>query len=119
MACVTLRSDPHHGFRLNYANPVTGGAVMPTINASLQLLPAGLHTEPYASTDSSIFLVVEGTGSSTIGDLTFSWKANDIFVVPSWATRRHKAHEDVVLFGFSDRIAQESLGIWREHRNLP
>jgi gentisate 1,2-dioxygenase len=111
--------DPHHGFRLNYANPVTGGAVMPTINASLQLLPAGLQTEPYASTDSSIFLVVEGTGSSIIGHMTLCWKPNDIFVVPSWATCRHKANEDAVLFSFSDRVAQENLGIWRQRRSIP
>ena len=109
--------DPHHGFRLNYVNPVTGGAVMPTINASLQVIPAGLETESYSSTDSSVFLVVEGTGRSTIGDVTLSWKPNDIFVVPSWATRRHNANEDAVLFSFSDRVAQESLGIWREHRS--
>jgi gentisate 1,2-dioxygenase len=105
-----------HGFRLNYVNPATGGAVMPTISASLQLLPVGLHTEPYASTDSCVFVVVEGSGSSMIGDVTFPWKSNDIFVAPSWNTRRHQANEDAVLFSFSDRVAQESLGIWREHR---
>jgi gentisate 1,2-dioxygenase len=109
--------DPHHGFRLNYTNPLTGGAVMPTINASLQLLPAGLQTELYSSTDSSVFFVVEGSGSSTFGDVTFSWKPNDIFVVPSWAARRHKVNEEAILFSFSDRVAQESLGLWREHQS--
>lgn len=110
--------DPHHGFRLNYANPLTGGSVMPTMSASLQLLPAGFQTEPYASTDGCVFAVVEGTGSSTIGDVTFSWKPNDVFVVPNWQTRQHKADEDAVLFSFSDRVAQESLGLWRERRSV-
>jgi gentisate 1,2-dioxygenase len=109
--------DPHHGFRLNYVNPMTGGAVMPTISASLQLLPEGMQTDPYSSTDSCVFAVVEGSGSSTIGDATFEWTANDVFVAPSWSPRKHKADGDVVLFSFSDRVAQESLGIWREHRS--
>ena len=98
-------------------NLVTGGPVILTINAHSAssrpshrtlCLNGNLHLSSCQRNE-----------QSTIGDPTFSWKANDIFVVPSWATRRHKAHEDVVLFGFSDRIAQESLGIWREHRNLP
>jgi gentisate 1,2-dioxygenase len=108
--------DPWHGHKLRYVNPATGGAPMPTIGAYIQLLPAGLSTSPYRSTDGAVFVCVEGTGESQIGDQHFHWSRNDIFVVPSWATVTHRAAGDAVLFSFSDRPVQQLLGIWREDR---
>jgi len=108
--------DPCHGVKLRYANPLTGGSVMPTMSASLQLIPAGLETVPYRSTDGTVFLVVEGKGRSQLGETSIEWTENDVFVVPSWAPQRHTAERDAVLFSFSDRVAQEKLGLWREHR---
>ena len=49
-----------------------------------------------------------------IGDVTFSWKPNDIFIAPSW--NRHQADGDAMLFSFSDRVVQENL-VWRGHQN--
>jgi gentisate 1,2-dioxygenase len=109
--------DPCHGFKLHYANPLTGGPALPTIAAALQLLPAGLTTAAYRSTDSTVFAVAEGTGRSWIGEREFAWGPNDIFVAPSWLVQRHAAADDAVLFSFSDRAAQEKLGIWREQRH--
>src|SRR4051812_2711176 len=31
--------DPHHGFKMQYTNPSTGGSPMPTIGSFLQWLP--------------------------------------------------------------------------------
>jgi gentisate 1,2-dioxygenase len=108
--------DPVDGVKLQYVNPATGGYPMPTIAAFLQLLPRGFHTEPYRSTDGTIISVVEGTGQSTIGTETFTWGPRDIFVVPSWRTVVHQADSEAVLFSFSDRPAQQALGLWREQR---
>ncbi len=108
--------DACHGVKLRYANPLTGGAVMPTIGAAIQLLPAGFDSAPCHSTDATIFAVVEGHGSSEIGGAKFEWAENDIFVAPSWAVRRHHASTEAVIFSFSDRPAQEKLGLWREER---
>jgi len=108
--------DPCHGVKLRYTNPLTGGSVMPTMSASLQLIPAGFETAPYRLTDGTVFLVVEGNGRSRVGETSFEWTENDIFVVPSWAPQRHIAEREAVLFSFSDRAAQEKLGLWREHR---
>ncbi len=109
--------DPCHGVKLRYANPITGGAVLPTISAAAQLLPAGFETVPYRSTDGTVFIAVEGKGRSLIAGAAFDWKENDIFVAPSWALQQHRAETEAVLFSFSDRVAQEKLGIWREERN--
>jgi gentisate 1,2-dioxygenase len=106
-----------HGVKLQYANPVTGGYPMPTIAAFLQLLPAGFLGNAYRSTDSTIYCVTEGRGSSRIGDEIFQWAEHDIFVVPSWFPVWHQATENAVLFSFSDRPAQKALGLWREQRS--
>jgi gentisate 1,2-dioxygenase len=106
--------DPRHGFKLEYRNAKTGGPPLPTIGAYLQLLPKGFDGQPYRSTDATIFCAVEGRGTTRIGDKTFSWGPRDIFVVPSWHAVSHKTRDEAVLFSFSDRPAQRSLGIWRE-----
>jgi gentisate 1,2-dioxygenase len=108
--------DPCHGVKLRYVNPVTGGPVMPTMSAAVQLLAAGFETASYRSTDATVFVVVEGKGRSRIGEATFNWSESDVFVAPSWAPQQHRAASDSVLFSFSDRAAQEKLGIWREQR---
>jgi gentisate 1,2-dioxygenase len=105
---------PAHGVKLQYVNPATGGAPMPTIAAFLQLLPAGFETTPYRSTDGTIFCVAEGEGRTRIGDETIAWGPRDIFVVPSWAPVTHAAQTEAVLFSFSDRPAQKALGFWRD-----
>ena len=108
--------DPCHGVKLRYVNPVTGGPVMPTMSAAVQLLAAGFETAPYRSTDGTVFVVVEGEGRSQIGEAAFDWSESDVFVAPSWAPQRHRAGSESVLFSFSDRAAQEKLGVWREQR---
>ena len=107
-------SHPCHGVKMQFVNPVTGGYPMPTIAAFLQLLPSEFVGSPYRSTDSTIYTVIEGEGRSQVGDRTFEWRENDIFVVPSWCSVSHESHRDSVLFSFSDRAAQKALGIWRE-----
>jgi gentisate 1,2-dioxygenase len=89
---------------------------MPTIATWMQLLPSGLQTKPYRSTDSTVYTVVEGHGHSLIGGQRFDWAPHDIFVAPSWVPHHHVAPEDAVLFGFSDRVVHEKLDLWREQR---
>ncbi len=108
------QSDPRHGRKLQYLNPATGTSPLPTIGAYLQLLRKGFSGTPYRSTDATVFCAFEGHGTSTIGDKTFAWGPRDIFVVPSWHAVSHQTNEEAVLFSFSDRPAQQSLGIWRE-----
>jgi gentisate 1,2-dioxygenase len=116
-ALETLRQgaiDARHGIRMQYVNPATGGYPMPTIAAFLQWLPAGFESQAHRTTDGTVYCVVEGSGSSQIGSDTVSWCEHDVFVAPSWYPVQHNASSDAVLFSFSDRPAQKSLGIWRE-----
>jgi gentisate 1,2-dioxygenase len=106
--------DKRHGARVRYANPITGGSVLPTMGANLAMLPKGFRGEPYRSTDGTIFACGEGRGTTTIDGEVLEWGRNDVFVVPPWKRYSHSAAEDSVLFSISDRPAQEALGIWRE-----
>ena len=116
-----------HGHKMRYVNPVNGGWAMPTLATCMQLLPQGFSTRPYRSTDSTVFTVVEGQGSSRIasatGEQVFDWGPHDIFVVPSWATVTHSASAgvgaaggDAVLFSYSDRAVQDKLDLFREEQ---
>lgn len=106
--------DAWQGYKLRYTNPVTGGYPMPTIATFLQLLPAGFRGKPHRSTDGAVYCVVEGRGTAHIGDQSFAFEPQDIFVVPSWAKSRLDAQDDVVLFSFSDRPVQDAMHVLRE-----
>ncbi len=108
--------DRHHGYKMIYINPVNGGPAMPTLTTAMQLIPAGLSTEPYRSTAGTVFSVVEGSGQAVIGGQTFQFGPKDHFVVPSWTPFTLSADQDAFLFSYSDRVIQEKLDFFRELR---
>lgn len=108
--------DPCHGLKFRYVNPVNGDFAMPTIAPFVQLLPEGFRTAAYRSTDATVFAVVEGKGWSAVDGNVMEWGPKDIFVVPSWKWITHEANEEAVIFSYSDRAAQDKLGLWREER---
>jgi gentisate 1,2-dioxygenase len=108
--------DPHLGYALEFTNPADGGAVMPTISAHVRLLPAGFTSRPRRATDGTIFVVVEGRGLARVDGAAITLQPRDTLVVPSWRELVLEAESDLVLFGYSDRTAQEKLGLFREQR---
>jgi len=108
--------DAHLGHALEFVNPADGGPVMPTIAAHVRLLPKGFETRPRRATDGTVFVVVEGSGTARIGEQEFTLAPRDLMVVPSWHELVLRAESEMVLFGFSDRAAQEKLLLFREAR---
>ncbi len=108
--------DPYQGHKLEYINPATGGAAMPTMSSFLQILPKGFTTESYRATDAAVYCVAEGKGTARVGGVELTWGKRDTFAVPAWMPHVFDAAEDSVLFSFSDRVMQQSLGLWREQR---
>ena len=109
--------SPFDGVLMHYTNPITGGHVMPTIGASMQLLRPGEHTKAHRHTGSFMYQVCKGSGYSVIGGKRFDWSERDIFCVPSWAFHEHvnlSSTEDACLFCFNDLPVMESLGFYRE-----
>jgi gentisate 1,2-dioxygenase len=120
-ALEALRSaedpSPWFGYKMRYVNPLTGSDAIPTISTFMQLIPQGMTTREYRATDSTVFVVVEGNGSTRIGDTTFDWAPHDVIVVPSWVDYTHTASSgDAVMFSYSDRGIQEMIGVWRDER---
>jgi gentisate 1,2-dioxygenase len=118
LAGLSRDQDPDacHGWKMQFTNPLTGGHAMPTIAAFLQLLPKGFRTQAYRATDGTIFSVVEGRGKAVIAGEAFEFEPRDTFVVPSWMPMTLEAHDEAVLFSFSDRPGQEAMGLWKEKR---
>jgi gentisate 1,2-dioxygenase len=108
--------DPHLGHALEFINPATGGPMMPTIGAHVRLLPVGFETAVRQSTDATVYVVVEGTGTVRIDDYEIALKPRDLVVSPSWSEVQFQASSELVLFGFSDKPVQECLQLYREHR---
>jgi len=108
--------DPHAGHLMRYANPADGGWAMPTMATMVRLLPRGFATRPYRSSDAMVFVVVEGGGHVEVEGQRFDLATHDVFVVPGWMRHTLHAAQDLALFSYSDRAAQEKLGLFREQR---
>jgi gentisate 1,2-dioxygenase len=108
--------DAHLGHLMRYVNPADGGWAMPTLATMIRLLPAGFATRPYRSSDAMVFVAVEGRGELRVGEQRFVMQPHDIAVVPGWLPYTLHADADFVLFSYSDRVAQEKLGFFREER---
>jgi gentisate 1,2-dioxygenase len=108
--------DAHLGHLMRYVNPLDGGWAMPTMAAMIRLLPRGFATKPYRSSDSMVFVAVEGRGRIDVNGERFEVSPRDVVVVPGWMAYTLHADDDLVLFSYSDRVAHEKLGFFREER---
>src|SRR5262249_21889482 len=72
------------GDTLTLKNRTTGGPIMPTINASMQLVRSGQRAKARRSLGNYIHHVVEGSGYSIIDGQRFDWNQHDTFCVPTW-----------------------------------
>lgn len=109
--------SPFDGVMMDYVNPHTGGPVMMTMGASMQMLRPGEKTKAHRHTGSIVYQCSKGSGYSVINGKRFDWKERDIFVVPSWAYHEHanaSGSEDACLFSFNDLPAIRALGLYRE-----
>ncbi|HZM32869.1 MAG TPA: cupin domain-containing protein [Burkholderiales bacterium] len=95
-----------------YANPLTGGPIMPTMGARLELVKG--EGKGIRHTGSAIYQVAEGRGWSEVGNQRFEWEEKDIFCVPSWTRYRHGSPGGAVLFSFNDLPAMKALALYRE-----
>ncbi len=109
--------SPYDGLLLNYVNPVTGGPVMQTIGAAMQMLRPGFHSKAHRHTGNVLYQCSKGSGYSIIGGKRFDWSHRDIFCVPAWTWHEHvntSESEDCCLFSFHDLPVMNALGLFRE-----
>ena len=103
-AAKATDGSPYDGIMMQYVNPATGGPVMKTLGAHIQLLRGGERTKAHRHTGSVVYTCAKGSGYSIIGGKRYDWSKSDIFVVPSWAMHEHanaSERDDAVLFSFT------------------
>lgn len=108
--------SPYDGVIMRYTNPQTGGHVMQTMGAHMQMLRPGEATRAHRHTGNVIYQVAKGSGRSVIGGRRFDWTEKDIFCVPAWTWHEHanaSVGEDACLFSFNDFPVMEKLGFYR------
>lgn len=109
--------SPFDGIIMDYTNPLTGGPVMATIGASMQMLRPGEHTKAHRHTGSIMYQIAKGEGYSIINGKRFDWRERDIFCVPSWMFHEHvngSSSEDACLFSFHDLPVMRALNLYFE-----
>jgi len=114
---TATEGSPFDGIFMNYVNPITGGHVMQTIGASMQLLrrvrkPRRIGIPEASSIKSRKAAVTRSSPASAS-----SGGSGTFFCVPSWAWHEHgnaSDGEDACLFSFNDLPVIEGLGLYRE-----
>lgn len=87
---------------------------MPTIALKVHKWPAGVLTRPYRRAANTIYLVMQGRGTSTIGTSRFDWSFGDTIAAPAWNRIQHHATADTIMFSMSD----ENLMRWSHYYRL-
>ncbi|HUK02503.1 MAG TPA: cupin domain-containing protein [Steroidobacteraceae bacterium] len=110
------RAGAGQAVRVPYRDPATGRSAFATMEAALTLVAADRPLRSARCTDATVWAVLEGSGTVSVGAERWSVDPHDLFVVPSWTWHHIEARAELVLFGFSDRPLQQALGLWREER---
>ncbi len=108
--------DPFDGYLVPYRNADTGGPTLPTLQCAAQLLCPGQATSAHRHTSTTVYFVVAGAGSTTVGEQEVPWQRGDVFVVPLWYPHRHRnlsASTEALVFSMSDAPALNALGLLR------
>lgn len=114
--------EPGHA-AVRFTDPSNGTDVLPTIRAEVHRVARGAETAPVRETGSSVYQVFDGSGTVTVGDVSWSVTRGDLFVVPSWqplSVRSEAGATDsdsgaLDLFRFSDSPIFEALRLDRTH----
>ena len=99
---------------IRYANPVTGGDVMPTMRCEMFRYSPGATSPRNRQTGGRVGCVLHGSGLVTIGDQQFGVAPGDILAIPSWQALTVTAEKQIDLFITSDAPALTALGLYRE-----
>lgn len=100
--------------RHRYVNPAGGGPVMSLLDCYAVEIPAGTTTTPFRTSSHAVCTVVEGRGTSRIGNDTITWGPRDIFSLPDRAWTVHEPAERARFFMTTDREILRRLDLLKE-----
>lgn len=102
---------------LEYVNPLTGAAVMPSIGCYAQRLRPGVQTRSHRHSSSAVYCIFRGSGYTVIEGERFEWSQGDVLALPGWCWHAHSNGSettDAYLISFTDEPLLKYLGIHRE-----
>ena len=112
-------ADAWYGSRVEYINPLSGGPILPTIAAYVQVLPPGFDGLFHRSTASEIAFVIECQGEIRLEDKSIFWSEKDSLALPNWSKRRFvnsSKSDRAVLFVLTDKPILEAFGYLKTER---
>jgi 1-hydroxy-2-naphthoate dioxygenase len=110
-------ADPRHGQLFEFVNPLTNGAVLPTIGCNIQVLPPGFEGKPYRHSASAVAFVIAGEGRLALGEREIEWAQHDALAIPNWTWHRQinrSQREPAILFVMTDTPILRAFGFYRE-----
>lgn len=106
---------PDGSRRIRYANPLTGGPVIDTIDCYLLELEEGQSTTAFKSSASAVCSVIDGSGETQCGESSFCWSPKDVFTVPANTWVSHRATSKTAhIFIATDREVYRRLDLLTE-----
>jgi gentisate 1,2-dioxygenase len=101
--------------RVRYVNPLTGGSATALMDCHLAQLERDSETVPYRTTSNAVCCVMEGSGTTRVGDAILNWRTRDIFSLPhgNWITHRAESNR-ATMFVVSDRDTLRRLDLLKE-----
>jgi gentisate 1,2-dioxygenase len=87
---------------------------MPTITIKVHKWPKGVLMKPYRHAANTVYVVMQGAGTSTIGTARFDWSFGDTIAAPAWNRIEHHAGADAIMFSMSD----ENLMKWSKYYRI-
>ncbi|MDF2119115.1 cupin domain-containing protein [Roseiarcaceae bacterium H3SJ34-1] len=100
--------------RVRYSNPQNGDSAIPLMDCSLISITPQSGKVPTTTTNChTVCCVLEGSGTTSIGDTTVTWRERDIFTIPPGNAVKHDS-QDGILFTVSDRDLLSRLGLLKE-----
>lgn len=88
-----------------------GPATSPALVASFVTIDAGDRLETAAVATSELFVVLRGSGRSTVGTDVVTWSEGDLFVLPCGAAPVHEATADAAFYWVNDGPLLRYLGV--------
>jgi gentisate 1,2-dioxygenase len=111
-----LAAHAEGAVELDYVNPETGEACLPTMGFTAMMLEAGRTERPPLRSASAVFHVVAGEGQSMVDGARHAWGPKDTFSAPPFAAIEHAARGNgpAFLVRIHDQPLQERLGYYEE-----
>ena len=108
--------SPYDRLALSYANPVTGGPTLTTMDCWIQQLVPGFEGLRHRRTSSSVHFVVSGRATVEVDDRTLEVGPGDTFAIPNYAWQRlvNDSSEPTRIFSVHDIPAIKALGLFYE-----